>query len=157
MRHTILVLVENKFGVLARIAGLFSARGFNIDSLAVGMTEDPRASCMTIVVDAPDERILEQIQKQLHKLIDVITVTDLTQKEFFDRELVLVSIEVEKSEKAKLDKLWSKYNAEILHQENSSYIVEATLEQEKMKEFLSELKESGIKQLVRTGTIAIPK
>jgi len=157
VRHTISVLVENKFGVLARIAGLFSARGFNIDSLAVGETEDSTISRMTIVIDAPDERILEQIKKQLHKLIDVITVIDLTQKEFFERELILVKVSVDKSNKAKLDKLLNKYNAEILHEEKDSYIIEATLEQEKIKELLSELKKSGIKQLVRTGTAAIPK
>lgn len=157
MRHTISVLVENKFGVLARIAGLFSARGFNIDSLAVGETEDHSVSRMTIVIDAPDERILEQIKKQLHKLIDVITVIDLTKKEFFERELILVRVSVDKSSKAKIEKLLHKFNAEILHKEKDSYIVEATLEQEKMKELLSELKEFGIKQLVRTGTIAIPK
>ena len=80
MRHVISVLVENKFGVLARISGLFSARGFNIDSLAVGETEDPSVSRMTITLNAKDEKILEQIQKQLHKLIDVITVVDLTKK-----------------------------------------------------------------------------
>lgn len=157
MRHTISVLVENKFGVLARIAGLFSARGFNIDSLAVGETEDHSVSRMTIVIDAPDERILEQIKKQLHKLIDVITVIDLTKKEFFERELILVRVSVDKSHKTKIEKLLHKFNAEILHKDKDSYIIEATLEQEKMKELLSELKEFGIKQLVRTGTIAIPK
>ncbi|MFH1622028.1 MAG: acetolactate synthase small subunit [Candidatus Omnitrophota bacterium] len=157
MRHTISVLVENKFGVLARIAGLFSARGFNIDSLAVGVTEDPTVSRMTIVVDATDEKILEQIKKQLHKLIDVITVIDLTQKEFFERELVLAKVSVDKANKSKLDKLLNKYNTEILHKEKDSYIIEATLEQEKMKEFLLELKKNSIKQLMRTGTIAILK
>lgn len=157
MRHTIAVLVENKFGVLARIAGLFSARGFNIDSLAVGVTEDPTVSRMTIVVDATDEKILEQIKKQLHKLIDVITVIDLTQKEFFERELVLAKVSVDKANKSELDKLLNKYNAEILHKEKDSYIIEATLEQEKMKELLSELKKNGIEQLVFTGTVAISK
>ena len=157
MRHTISVLVENKFGVLARIAGLFSARGFNIESLAVGETEDPTVSRMTIVVDAPDERILEQIKKQLHKLIDVITVIDLTKKEFFERELILARVSVDKSDKTKLEKLLNKFNAEILHRNKDSLIIEATLEQEKIKELLSILKKIGIKQLVRTGKIAIPK
>jgi acetolactate synthase-1/3 small subunit len=86
MKHTISVLVENKFGVLARIAGLFSARGYNIASLAVSETLDPEISYMTIVVEAKDEKILEQINKQLNKLIDVITVTDFTKKEYLDRE-----------------------------------------------------------------------
>ncbi|MFC1646319.1 acetolactate synthase small subunit [Candidatus Omnitrophota bacterium] len=157
MRHTISVLVENKFGVLARIAGLFSARGFNIDSLAVGETEDPSVSRMTIVIDAPDERILEQIKKQLHKLIDVITVIDLTQKEFFERELILARVKFDKSNKAKLEKELKKFDAKILDCDKESIIIEATLEQEKMKELLSVFEKVGIKQLVRTGTIAIPK
>jgi acetolactate synthase-1/3 small subunit len=92
MRHTISVLVENKFGVLARVAGLFSARGYNIASLAVSETLDPEISYMTIVVEAKDAKILEQINKQLNKLIDVITVTDFTKKEHLDRELVLAKI-----------------------------------------------------------------
>jgi len=157
MRHTISVLVENRFGVLARIAGLFSARGFNIDSLAVGETEDPTISRMTIVVDAEDEKILEQIKKQLHKLIDVITVVDLTKKEFFERELILAKIPVDKSNKSKIEKVINKFNIEILHKDKDSIIIEAALEQEKIKELFSTLKEFGIKQLVRTGKIAIPK
>ncbi len=157
MRHTISVLVDNKFGVLARIAGLFSARGFNIDSLAVGVTEDPTASRMTIVVDASDEKILEQIKKQLHKLIDVVTVIDLTQKEFFERELVLVRVSVDKSSKPKLEKELKKYEAKILNSDKDNIIFEVTLGQEKMKELLSNLQDIGVKQLVRTGTIAISK
>lgn len=157
MRHTISVLVENKFGVLARIAGLFSARGFNIDSLAVGETEDPSVSRMTIVIDAPDERILEQIKKQLHKLIDVITVVDLTKKEFFERELILARVNVDKSNKAKLEKELKKFGAKILDSDKGNMIIEATLKQEEIKELLSIFKKVRIEQLVRTGTIAIPK
>jgi len=157
MRHTISVLVENKFGVLARIAGLFSARGFNIDSLAVGETEDPTVSRMTIVVNAEDERILEQIKKQLHKLIDVITVIDLTKKEFFERELVLVKVAAGRENKSKLEKIVHKFNAEVLHSDKDSEILEAALKEEEVRDFLSVLKEFGIKQLVRTGKIAIPK
>ncbi|MDD5291794.1 MAG: acetolactate synthase small subunit [Candidatus Omnitrophica bacterium] len=157
MRHTISVLVENKFGVLARIAGLFSARGFNIDSLAVGETEDPTVSRMTIVLNAEDERILEQIKKQLHKLIDVITVIDLTKKDFFERELVLVKVAFDKSNKEQLEKIIHKFKAETLHKDKDSFIVEATLGHEHIKEFLSALKEFSIKELVRTGKIAIPK
>jgi len=157
MRHTISVLVENRFGVLARIAGLFSARGFNIDSLAVGETEDPTISCMTIIVDAQDEKILEQIKKQLHKLIDVITVIDLTKKEFFERELILARVSADKSNKAKLENTINKFNAEILHRDKDSIIIEAALEQDRIKELLSTLEEFGIQQLVRTGKIAISK
>jgi len=87
VKHTIQALVENRFGVLARISSLFSARGYNITSLAVGETQEPTISCMTIVVNAEDERVLEQIKKQLNKLIDVITVIDFTRREYIDRDL----------------------------------------------------------------------
>src|SRR3990170_3183881 len=93
MKHTISVLIENHFGVLARISGLISARGFNIDSLAVGETEDPTISRMTIVVNG-DDRILEQVTKQLNKLVDVIKVLDLKQKDFINRELIMLKITV---------------------------------------------------------------
>src|SRR3989338_7583291 len=109
MRHTISVLVENKFGVLARIAGLFSARGYNIASLAVSQTLDPGVSYMTIVVEAEDEKILEQIKKQLNKLIDVISVTDFTKKEHVDRELILVKVDYAPKEKEKLEAVLNKY------------------------------------------------
>ena len=105
MRHTISVLVENKFGVLARVAGLFSARGYNIASLAVSETLDPEISYMTIVVEAKDEKILEQINKQLNKLIDVITVTDFTKKEHLGRELVLAKINYALKDKPKLEEI----------------------------------------------------
>src|SRR3989338_9271949 len=99
MRHTISVLVENQFGVLARIAGLFSARGFNISSLTVGETEDPTISRMTIVVKA-DYRTLEQVKKQLNRLIDVIKVQELKEGEFIDRELLLVRIAVDAKQRS---------------------------------------------------------
>lgn len=157
MRHTISVLVENKFGVLARIAGLFSARGFNIDSLAVGETEDPSVSRMTIVLNAEDEKILEQIKKQLHKLIDVITVLDLTKKELFERELILVKVSLAEKNKSALEKITHKFKADIVYCDKAAAIVEAHLAQDAMKEFLSLVREFGIKELVRTGRIAIPK
>ena len=118
MKHTIYALVENRFGVLARIAGLFSARGFNIDSLAVGETHDPTISRMTIIVDAKDEKILEQIKKQLHKLIDVVTVADLTKKKYFERELILIKVNTGKVTKQKLTNLLNKFSAKILSFEN---------------------------------------
>jgi len=157
VRHVISVLVENKFGVLARISGLFSARGFNIDSLAVGETEDPSVSRMTITLNAKDEKILEQIQKQLHKLIDVITVVDLTKKEYFERELVMVKVSLAKKNKAELEKIAHKYNADIVHSDKETAILEAHLEQEKMEKFLSLLREFGVTFLARTGRIAVPK
>jgi acetolactate synthase-1/3 small subunit len=155
MRHTISVLVENKFGVLARVAGLFSARGYNIASLAVSETQDPSISYMTIVVEAEDEKILEQIKKQLNKLIDVITITDFTKKEHVDRELILVKVNYSAKEKAKLEKILTKYIAKIIQQKADTAIVEAVGEQPQIKQLLQDLNYFGIKELIRTGRIAM--
>ena len=154
MLHTISVLVENKFGVLARIAGLFSARGFNISSLAVGETDDPTISRMTIVVDAKDEKILEQIKKQLHKLIDVITVLDLTGKDYIERELLLIKLN--KDEES--EELLKQFGLKILEEKGDFILLDIVLDSQKMTEFLDKAKSKGIiKELVRTGRIAIPK
>jgi acetolactate synthase-1/3 small subunit len=155
MRHTISVLVENKFGVLARIAGLFSARGYNIASLAVSETLDPAISYMTIVVEAEDEKILEQIKKQLNKLIDVITVTDFTKKEHVERELILVKINYSAKDKNKLENLLGKYVAKIIKPKTDSAIIEAVGEQEQIKQLLEGLRQFGVKELIRTGKIAM--
>ncbi|MCM8779112.1 MAG: acetolactate synthase small subunit [Candidatus Omnitrophica bacterium] len=157
MKHTISVLVENKPGVLARISGLFSARGFNIDSLAVGETEDPTVSRMTIVVDAKDERILEQIIKQLRKLIDTISVVDLTKREFIHRELALIKVNFKKEDKQRLLSLAHKYKAEVLETEENSAIVEICADSDRVKEFLEQLKNFGIRELMRTGRVAMAK
>jgi acetolactate synthase-1/3 small subunit len=155
MRHTISVLVENKFGVLARIAGLFSARGYNIASLAVSETLDPTISYMTIVVEAQDEKILEQIKKQLNKLIDVITVTDFTKKEHIDRELILAKVTCPVKDKAKLDAVLKKYIGKIIQHKDEIAIIEAMDEQGKIKQLLEALSKFGVKELVRTGRIAV--
>jgi len=155
MRHTISVLVENKFGVLARIAGLFSARGYNIASLAVSETLDPAVSYMTMVVEAEDEKILEQIKKQLNKLIDVITVTDFTKKEHIDRELILIKVKYSAKKKTKLEGILNKYVAKIIQHKGDVAIIEAVDEQEKIKQLLADLDRFGIKELVRTGRIAM--
>lgn len=152
MKHTISVLVENKFGVLARIAGLFSARGYNIDSLAVGETEDPAVSRMTIVVNAADEQILDQIKKQLNKLIDVIAVKDLTKKKYYDRELILAKIKIPAR---KAVSQLNKFPVKILHRNKDSYVIEAVVDQEQARNVLALLAEIGIKEIVRTGRIAI--
>lgn len=157
MKHTIYALVENKPGVLARIAGLFSARGFNISSLAVGETHDPTISRVTIIVNAKDERILEQIKKQLHKLIDVVTVGDLTKKEFFDRELLLVKLITTKTSKQKLSDLLKKFPAKILSYDKQITIIEAVGAKAQISELLDVLQQVEIKELVRTGIIAIAK
>jgi acetolactate synthase-1/3 small subunit len=155
MRHTISVLVENKFGVLARVSGLFSARGYNIASLAVSETVDPEISYMTIVVEVKDETVLEQIKKQLNKLIDVITVTDFTKKEHVDRELILVKIDYSTKDKAKLEGVLKKYVGKIIRAKGDTAIIEAVGEQAQIKDLLQELNKFGIKELVKTGRLAI--
>ncbi|MEK6727781.1 MAG: acetolactate synthase small subunit, partial [Candidatus Omnitrophota bacterium] len=155
MRHTISVLVENKFGVLARVAGLFSARGYNIASLAVSETMDPSVSYMTIVVEAKDEKILEQIKKQLNKLIDVISVTDFTKKEHVDRELILAKVKFSAKEKAKLENILNKCAGKIIKHTGDSAIIEAAGDQAQIKELLEALNNFGIKELIRTGRIAL--
>jgi len=157
MRHTISVLVENKFGVLARVAGLFSARGYNITSLAVSETLDPSISYMTIVVDAQDEKILEQINKQLNKLIDVITVTDFTKIVHLDRELLLVKVDCLAKDRQELEGLFesNKFVGKIIQAENNTAIVEAVGDQLQVKLLLEALNKFGVKELVRTGKLAI--
>ena len=149
MRHTISVLVENKFGVLARIAGLFSARGYNIASLAVSETLDPSISYMTIVVDAKDENILEQIEKQLNKLIDVITVTDFTKKDHVERELILLKIDYSVKTKEKIEAALKKYVGKVIQHKDSTAIIEAVGDQHQIKQLLESLNQFGIKELVR--------
>jgi acetolactate synthase-1/3 small subunit len=157
MKHTIQALVENKFGVLARIASLFSARGYNIDSLAVGETQDPTVSCMTIVVDAADERVLEQIKKQLHKLIDVITVVDLTRRDYIDRDLILAKVYKKEENKEIFSKLTKNYPVKIIEEKGDYYLLEVCADRHQEEEILKELKRMGIKELARTGRIAISK
>ena len=157
MKHTIQALVENKFGVLARVASLFSARGYNIDSLAVGETQDPTVSCMTFVVNAEDERILEQIKKQLNKLIDVITVVDLTKKDYIDRELLLIKVKNSSRTKVALEKIKKDFNIDFLEEKSDYTVIGFLGDHNQVKSFLDELKPLGIKELVRTGKIAITK
>lgn len=155
MRHTISVLVENKFGVLARVAGLFSARGYNISSLAVSETLDPAISYMTIVVEAKDEKILEQINKQLNKLIDVISVTDFTKKKHIDRELVLVKVGCLAKDKKSLESLFEMFVGKIIQAQDDAAIIEAIGDGEQIKALLEALDKFGVKELVRTGKLAI--
>ncbi len=156
MKEIIYVLVENHFGVLAHIAGLFSARGFNIDSLTVGETEDPTISRMTIVVDG-DERTLEQIKKQLNKLIDVIRVQDLTKSDYIDREVILIKVTSTAETEHKITQLVNKYQARVLDLNPEFITIEATLDQKHANELLEHLKTFGIKEMVRTGRVAMAK
>lgn len=154
MKHTISVLVENKFGVLARISGLFSARGFNISSLAVGETEDPTVSRMTIVVEG-DDKTLEQIKKQLNKLIDVIKVLDFKEGEFIDRELILIKVSITAKTKKEILDLIESAGAKIESAGAKSISVEATGGHIKIKSLLELLRPFGIIEVVRTGRIAM--
>ena len=156
MKHTISVLVENKAGVLSHVAGLFSSRGFNIDSLAVGETYDPTVSRMTIVVDA-DERILEQIMKQLHKLIDVIKVQDLTGEDFIDRELVLVKVDARPQNRSEIMQVANTFRARVIDVNPKSLTIEVTGDKGKVSAMVELLREFGIKEIVRTGRIAMSR
>ena len=158
MKHIISVLVENHFGVLAHVSGLFSARGFNIDSLAVGETEDPTISRMTIVAHG-DDRVIEQIMKQLDKLIDVIKVQDLTSEdeEMIERELVLVKVNATTSSRSDLMQIVNTFRAKIVDVNPQSVTVEVTGNQSKIDAMLELLRPFGLKEVVRTGTIAISR
>lgn len=155
MRRTISVLVENKFGVLARIASLFSARGYNIASLAVSETLDPDISYMTIVVEAEDEKILEQIKKQLNKLIDVIKVIDYGEGDFIDRELILVKVSSHPKTKRAILEVIKAVGAKIELAGEKSLCIEATGDQAKIKTLLELLRPFGILEVVRTGRVAM--
>ncbi|HPM42688.1 MAG TPA: acetolactate synthase small subunit [Candidatus Omnitrophota bacterium] len=154
MKHTISVLVENKFGVLARIAGLFSARGFNITSLAVGETEDPTTSRMTIVVEG-DDKTLEQIKKQLNKLIDVIKVADFKEGEFIDREIILIKVAVSAKTRKEILEAVEASGGTIENAGSKSLTVELAGDQNSIKTMLELLKPFGIIEMARTGRIAM--
>ncbi len=154
MKHIISVTVENKFGVLARIAGLFSARGFNISSLAVGETEDPTISRMTIVVKGND-RILEQVKKQLNKLIDVIFVKDYVKKDHTDRELILFKVAITQDSKDKVLALLEKYSVDVIKVSPDDVAAQIVGEQDDIDKLFSKLEEFGIKEMMRTGRIAM--
>jgi acetolactate synthase I/III small subunit len=154
-KFVIAALVENKFGVLARVSGLFSARGFNIESLAVGQTEDPEVSRMTIVVDA-DEQILEQVKKQLNKLIDVIRVYDLTGGEYVGRELILIKVSSDSTEvREKIVQIVDSTGGKIVDIGKSSITVEESGDEHRIKALIELLRPYGITEIVRTGKIAI--
>ncbi len=156
MRHTISVLVENKFGALTRIAGLFSGRGYNIDTLNVGPTEDPTISRATIVTHG-DEATLEQIVKQLNKLVDVIKVHDFRDGEYVDRELVLVKVSVDSKSRAEVMQITDIFRAKIVDVQPKSLTIEITGNESKVEKFLGLMKTFGIMELTRTGKAALPR
>jgi acetolactate synthase-1/3 small subunit len=154
MRHTINVLVENEFGVLARVAGLFSGRGFNIESLSVAETLDPSISTMTIVTRG-DDKVLEQITKQLNKLVSVIKVTDLLGKEYVAREMVLVKVAAKTETRAEILNITDIFRGKVVDVSSKNYTIEVTGDVEKIKAFLDLLKPMGIKEVARTGQVAL--
>jgi len=154
MKHTLSVLVENKPGVLTRIAALFARRGFNIDSLAVGETDDPRLSRMTIAVDAQDSP-LEQVTKQLHKLINVIKITDLDPATSVERELMLVKVRADADSRAEIMQIVEVFRAKIVDVGKDELVVEVTGTREKMEAILGLMRPFGVVELVRTGRIAM--
>ena len=153
-KHVIAVLVENRMGVLARIAGLFSGRGFNIDSLTVAETDDQSVSRMTIV-STGDEQIIEQITKQLNKLIDVIKVSDLTGDEYVDRELILIKVAAESQSRAEIIQIADIFRAHIVDVSPTSLTLEATGDEDKLKAIIDILRPYGIQEIARTGKIAM--
>ena len=154
MKKIISVLVENRFGVLTHVSGLFSARGFNIDSLAVGETEDPTISRMTIVADG-DEKTLEQVKKQLNRLIDVVKVIDLTDEDFVDRELVLVKVRINSKNRSEILQIADTFQAKIDDVKKDTAVIEVTGDQNKIKSFIEIMKPFGTTEIVRTGRIAM--
>jgi acetolactate synthase-1/3 small subunit len=156
MQHTISVLVVNQSGVLSRISGLFSGRGFNIESLNVAETNDPDISRMTIVTRGDDKKI-EQITKQLNKLVDIIKVTDLTEEGFVDRELILVKMNAEPRVREEILRIVEIFRAKVVDVSAATYTVEITGDEGKIKGFLEMLKPRGIKEIVRSGRIAISR
>lgn len=156
MKHTISVHVENKPGVLARVSGLFSQRGYNIDSLSVGETEKHDVSIMTIVVEG-DDRTLDQIMKQLNKLIDVIKVTNLTEKNYVDRELVLIKVNADKNSRSEIMQIVDIFRAKIVDVSPKAVIVEVTGEESKVEAIISMLNPFGIKELIRAGKVSMQR
>ena len=155
-KHTISLVVENQFGVLSRVAGLISARGFNIDSLSVSTTEDPSVSRMTIVVDAEGPR-LEQVKNQLGRLIDVIEVKELREGDFIDREILLVRVKASGTTKAELEQIAKRFGARLADATDSAVVIEATGDTKILDQLVEQLRAHGITKLVRTGRVALEK
>ncbi|MFN3383748.1 MAG: acetolactate synthase small subunit [Archaeoglobaceae archaeon] len=153
MRFTIAVLVENKPGVLARVSSLFRRRGFNIESLSVGVTENDEISRMTIVVNG-DEKVLEQVVKQLNKLIEVIKVSDVS-KDSVERELCLVRVNAPPEKRGEIVELTNIFRARIVDVAKDSFIVEITGDEEKINAFIDLMRNYGIKEVARTGKVAM--
>lgn len=156
MRHTISVVVQNRFGVLTRIAGLFSGRGFNIDTLNVGPTQNDKISRMTLVVVGNDQ-VLEQVVKQLNKLVDVLEVHDFKDGDVIDRELILLRVKATSSTRPEIMQICDIFRAKIVDVQSSSLSIEVTGDESKIDKFLQLMKPFGVLELSRTGRIALPR
>ena len=156
MRHTISILVDNEFGVLSRVSGLFSGRGFNIESLCVAETLDPKVSLMTIVTSG-DAQVIEQITKQLHKLINTIKVTDLTGEDYLERELALIKVTASNEHRAEILSIIDIFRAKVVDVSPKTYTVEITGDKEKIHAMTELLRPFGIKEMARTGKVAMAR
>lgn len=156
MKHTISLLVENRAGVFVRIANLFNARGFNLDAISVGPTEDPTVSRLTIVTRG-DDKIIEQVNKQLNKLIEVIKVIDLTYEEFVERELALIKVQTPPSRRAEILELATIFRASVVDVSPKTVTIEVTGNTAKIQAIIGMLKHFGIKEMARTGSVAIKR
>jgi acetolactate synthase-1/3 small subunit len=156
MRHTLSVLVENRFGVLTRVAGMFSGRGFNIDTLNVAPTLDPSMSRMTIVVRG-DDKTLEQVVKQTEKLVDVIKVDDFRDDEFVDRELVLMRVSVNEKTRSEVLQICDVFRAKIVDVRLDKLLIEITGNEGKVAKFISLMEHFGIAEITRTGKVALKR
>ena len=154
MRHTISVLVENEFGVLARVAGLFSGRGFNIESLSVGETLDPTVSRITLVTTG-DDQVLAQITKQLNKLIPVIKVADFKEADRIERELVLIKVETDERTRGQVMNIVDIFRAKIVDVSPRTYVIEVTGTTEKIRAILDLLRPIGLLEIARTGNVVL--
>ena len=155
--HTISVLVENEFGVLARVAGLFSGRGYNIESLTVN--EDPLDPTVSriVLVTSGDDQVVEQINKQLNKLVSVIKITDYNDVETIDREMVIVKVAVDERTRSELDSIVTAFRAHVIDIGPRAITVELTGDTEKIKAFISIVRPLGIKEVVRSGKVAMAR
>lgn len=155
-RHILTLLVENRIGVLARIAGLIASKGYNINSVSVGETMDNSLSRITLVVHG-DEWVMEQVVKQLNRLIDVVKVVDLTEEDFVEREMILVRVNAETPNRAEILRIADIFRAKVVDVTHRSFTLEASGDEDKMQALLELLRPFGIQEFVRTGRIAIAR
>ncbi len=156
MKRTISALVQNKPGVLAHVAGMFAARGFNIDSLAVGRTDDPNLSRMTIVVIG-DDSVIEQVRKQLGKIIPIVKVYDYTAERLVQRDLMLIKVAATPDKRPEIQSLVEMFQGRVVDIDPRSVVVEIAGPEEKIEAFIDMCRPYGVKDLVRTGMIAMPR